>query len=350
MPIKFAIYRDGVLQTSFTPVAAVVAGPESVPIAGDVVFQDGLLQCVRTEEIPVGVSLLWEAGAIGTFLLETARLPPCEKPYNLNVELARGRLMKIIQKQEDWNLFDFPRAEKLVMRCREAQIIFADALGKLDDGPAASKIADRVLELALEVSEDLAMFHAELLLNRRRQSNQLARHIFGCRVDSTIQNQKYKDTLSGQFDYAILPMGWKQIQPEEGAFATQPVDDWIEQLSKKRIPVVAGPLIDLGDNGAPDWVFLWEHDFDTIRDLAYEYVHKVVHRYRRGVAVWNVVAGLHTASGFSLSFDQTIELTRLLVAEVKTLLPGARTIITIRQPWGEYHSKGGGVPPMLYAE
>ena len=350
MPIKFAIYRDGKLLTSFTPVAAVVMGPESVPIVGEVVFQDALLQVRRNEEIPAGVSLLWDAGAVGTFALETTRLSPSEKPYILNIELARCRLMKIIQKQEDWNLFDFPRAEKLIQRCREAQANFADALGKLDDPAAASKLADQVLEMAIEASEELATFHAELLLNRRRQSNQLARHIFGCRVDSTVQNQKYKDTLSGQFDYAVLPMGWKQLQPEEGAFNTQSVDDWVEQLSKKRIPVVAGPLIDLSENAVPDWMFIWEHDFDTLRDLAYEFVQKTVHRYRRGVAVWNVVAGLHTNTGFSLTFDQTIELTRLLVSEVKTLLPGARTIVTVRQPWGEYHSRGTGVPPMLYAE
>ena len=38
--------------------------------------------------------------------------------------------MKIVQKQEDWNLFDFPRAEKFALRLKEAQQLFAEALGK----------------------------------------------------------------------------------------------------------------------------------------------------------------------------------------------------------------------------
>jgi hypothetical protein len=85
--------------------------------------------------------------------------------------------------------------------------------------------------------------------------------------------------------------------------------------------------------------------------MAYEYVRKVVGRYRRRITVWNVVAGLHTNSAFTLSFEQIIELTRLLVAEVKTIQPSARTLITITQPYGEYHSRGStSVPPMLYAE
>src|SRR6476646_10524102 len=170
MPVKFEIYRDGNRLSSFTPVAAIAMGPESVPIPGDVAFKDGLLTVSRTDDHAVGVSLLWDAGALGAYQLETTRVPPREKPYNLNVELARARLMKIVQKQEDWNLFDFPKAEKYSVRFREIQMMLAEAFGLLDTPAEASKIGDRALEQAIELSEELAMFHAELLLNRRRNS------------------------------------------------------------------------------------------------------------------------------------------------------------------------------------
>ncbi len=351
MPIKFEIYREGKLVTAFTPVDAIAMGPESVPIPGQVVFQDGLLQLLCDDDHATGVSLLWDAGEVGQYQLETTRLQARPEPYNLNIELARARLMKIVQKQEDWNLFDFPRAEKLVVRFRETQALFADALGHLDNGVEAATMADEALAAAIEVSEELASFHAELLLNRRRQSNQLAKHIFGCRVDSTVQNQKYKETLATQFDYAVLPMSWKQIQPEEGTFHTKAIDEWVDLLTRKRMPVIAGPLIDLTEAAVPDWMFIWEHDFDTLRELVYEHVQKVVQRYRKTVSVWNVVAGLHANTAFSLSFEQVIELTRLLVSQVKTIIPGARTLVTLKQPWGEYHARGtNSVPPMLYAE
>jgi hypothetical protein len=98
-------------------------------------------------------------------------------------------------------------------------------------------------------------------------------------------------------------------------------------------------------------MFIWEHDFDTLRELAYEFVQRVVHRYRRAVAVWNVCSGLHANSHFSLTHEQIIELTRLLVSQVKTMLPQARTIVTITQPWGEYLGRGiTGMPPMFYAD
>lgn len=351
MPIKFEIYRDGKKATAFTPVGATAMGPESVPMPGEVVFSDGLLSIRRVEEHPAGVALLWDAGEVGAYYLETTRLPPRDKPYILNVELARARLMKLIQKQEDWNLFDFPRAEKYSQKFRDAQNLFADSLGHLQEPDEAARLADAALAMAIELSEELSGFHAELLLNRRRSTNALPKHIFGCRVDSSIPNQKYKDTLAEHFDYGVLPMSWKQLQPEEGVFNTEAVDEWVEILTRKRVPIVGGPLVDLSDHAVPDWMFIWEHDFETLRELAYEYVKKVISRYRKHVSVWNVVSGLHTNSAFTLNFEQIIELTRLLVSQVKTILPGARTLVNITQPYGEYHAKGvTSVPPMLYAE
>jgi hypothetical protein len=351
MPIKFEIYSGGKRQTAFAPNAAMAMGPESVPIAGEVVFRDGLLVLTRNEEHPAGVALMWDVGEQGAYHLETTRLPPREQPYNLNIELTRCRLMKIVQKQEDWNLFDFPRTEKYMQKFREAQALFAEALGLLHQPGEAAKLADRSLAMAVELSDQLAMFHADLLLNRRRATNTLPKHIIGCRVDSTVLNQKYKDTVADNFDYAVLPMSWKQLQPEEGSFYTEPVDEWVDFLTRKRLPIIAGPLIDLTDGEVPDWMFIWEHDFDSLREMAYEYVQKVVHRYRKQISVWNVVCGLHTNSAFTLSFEQIIELTRLLVAQVKTIQPSARTLVTVTQPYGEYHAKGvTSVPPMLYAE
>ena len=269
----------------------------------------------------------------------------------LNVELARFRLMKIMQKQEDWNLFDFGKSDKFSQRFGEAQALLSDALGRLDEPAEAAALADRSMEMSVDLSEQLANFHAELLINRRRAANGFVKHIFGCRVDSTVQNEKYRDTLAASFDYAILPMGWKQLHPQEQQFNTDPVDDWIESLNKKRLPAIAGPLIRLGPDHVPDWMVIWEHDFDMLRELAYEYVQKIVTRYRRGVAVWNVASGIATNAAFTLSFEQVIELTRLLVSQVKSILPNARTLVTINEPYGEYHARGrGAVHPLLYAE
>lgn len=351
MAVKFAIYKDGARVQSFTPIAPVVLGPESVPIAGEVVFHDGLLVANRSDEHAIAVSLLWDIGPLGCFHLETTRLQHRDEPYILNLELARARLMKIIQKREDWNLFDFPRTERLQEMFQEGQAMLVEALSRQDRPEEASRYADHALEIAVDMSEQLAMFHADLLLNRRRTNGPYVRHMFGCRIDPTIQNEKYRETVLNGFDYAILPMPWRLFQPTENAFVTDQIDEWVELLGKKRMPIIAGPLIHLREQDIPDWMYLWENDFDTMRDLCLEYLQKVVYRYRKAVSVWNVVAGLGSNTMFPLSFEQCIEFTRILVSQVKNVMPGARTLISVTYPFGEHRQRmTSGAPPLLYAE
>ena len=57
MPILFEIYRDGKRVTQFTPINPVAMGPESVPIPGEVRFENGHLVVSRTDEHAVGVAL-----------------------------------------------------------------------------------------------------------------------------------------------------------------------------------------------------------------------------------------------------------------------------------------------------
>jgi len=336
---------------SFTPVAAMAMGPESIPIPGDVTFKDGVLTVQRTDGHAVGVSLLWDVGAQGEYQLETTRLRPREQPYILNVEFARFRLMKILQKQEDWGMFDLVKTDKLNMRVRETQAMLAEAFGLLGDPPAAANKADAALAQAIEVSEEIAAYQTEQLIARRRATGAIVKHVAGCRCNPAIQSLRYRDLLAASFDYAVVPMVWRNLQPEEDEYVTGPIDELIDVLAAKRVPIIAGPLIDLSESAVPDWMFVWEHDFDTLRELAYEYVQKIVLRYRRAVSMWNVAAGLHMGGAFTLSFEQMIEFTRLLVSQVKTILPNARTIVTIKQPFGEYHAHNrSSVPPVLYAE
>lgn len=351
MAISFEVYRDGRRLEQFVVAGAMAIGPESVPEPGEVAFRAGRLSLDRTDPHAVGIALLWDAGPVGEYHLETTRLPHRDEPYNLAVELLRARLMKLLQKEEDWSLFEVAAADVFIDRSRAAMGQLAEALARLDRPPEASRVAEAALADAIRLSDDVTLFHAEALLNRRRSSGTVPRYALGCRVDSELNNQRCRDLLVEHFEHATVPMGWKQVQPQEEAFVTDALDVWTDALMRKRVPVVAGPLIDMNESGVPEWMFIWEHDFETLRDMAFEYVRKITQRYRRAVSAWNVAAGLNTNSAFALSFEQMVELTRLLCSQVKSAAPQAKTLVTVTDPWGEYRAKRpGGVPPLFYAE
>ncbi|MCC6239247.1 MAG: hypothetical protein IT448_02975 [Phycisphaerales bacterium] len=351
MAVKFEIYRDGQQVREFKIDGVVVVGAESVIIPGKITFTNGVLSAQRTEDSAIGISLLWDAGDIGMFCLETTRLSHRAQPYILNVELARFRLMKIMQKYEDWNLFDFPGLEDHFRAFNQAQALFAEALANLHQPAEAARLADQALAMAIDLSEKLALTHSELLIRQRRTRGQFVRHIFGCQIDPGIQNERYREILGKNFDYAVVPMPWRDIQPQADRFETTAADGWLENLRRLRMPVIAGPLVRLDDNSVPDWMVLYEEDYEAFRELVYSYVTRVAKRYHRIVSIWNVAAGLSANRTFRLNFDQMIELTRMLVTQIKNVLPEARTLVTIAHPFGEYHAeRAHTVAPLLYAD
>ena len=112
------------------------------------------------------------------------------------------------------------------------------------------------------------------------------------------------------------------LAPAEGEYRWETLDNWAQWLLRCRMPVVAGPLVSFEPGAVPDWLFMWEHDFDTVRELIYEHIEQVVKRYRHVVSTWNVVSGLHVNTHFSFTFDQIIFLTRM-----------AAMVVTSADPW-----------------
>ena len=128
-------------------------------------------------------------------------------------------------------------------------------------------------------------------------------------------------------------------------------DEQIGWLVKNRIPVMAGPLISFAEDQVPDWLILYENDFDSVRDMAVEHIRRLVQRYGRYVNFWRVASGLHGDNSLGFAFEQVMELTRVAVATVKQLAPKAVAIVEIVEPWGEYYArKSRTVPPLMYAE
>lgn len=350
MPVLFEIYRAGQRAESFDLDGSVAMGPESVPMSGPVRFTGGLLR-VDVDDQAAGVAVRWDAGRVGTLHLETCRLRPRPEPYVLNVELLRHRLMRILQKQEDWAMFDLTRAEHgLQERLDKLKLQFARALGELHEPQVAAGLADEALPEAIELSEQIAILHGELLLGRRVQLATMPKNLLGVRGDAATRNAKYRETLAGKFDFVAVPLPWAQLQPEEDDFHTADADELTAELHKRRVPTIGGPLISADPAALPDWITLYEDDPDTVRDLAFRYVSQMVNRYRGRINAWDVVSGLHLPGTFDVGFEQLVEITRLLVGQVKTLLPSARTLVTICEPFGDYLGEGRGTPPLLYAE
>ncbi len=172
--LRFEVYRDGAPAEHVDLAGAYVFGQDGIPVRADLAAAKGEVRCLKRTPGACGLALLWDAAAPGRLLLPTARLPDRKKPYNLNVELARARLMQLILKREDWGLFDYDDAAELNEEFEAVRQQFVESLKREDAGEAA-RLGDEALAQAVTLGEKMALFHADIFLRRRKQSTAAAK-------------------------------------------------------------------------------------------------------------------------------------------------------------------------------
>ena len=165
---KFVAYRDGQPAESIDLDCARGFGSNGFGVRMDLVSHGDVLSCATTEDTLAGVSLLWPVSPTVQTMLATTRLPKRDKPYILNLELARGQVLLLFRKREEWELFDLDSAAEINERIEQAGSQLGSALAVEQSDPAlASTRADTALAGALETAEEMARFHAERLLAAR---------------------------------------------------------------------------------------------------------------------------------------------------------------------------------------
>jgi len=350
--LKFQVF-DGETAAQAWPLRnCYLIGSDGNAMRADITFKDGLIVVDKREAGTSALALQHKVGDLGELTIQTCLLPEREQPYLLTLELARHRLMLLYNKLEDWGMFELPDEHPVTQRSNKARAAFIEALCVQHDEPAKScELAHECLVAALDGTEELALAHAELLLNKRKSSGSLPKAPVGCGVTIEHNDARLKTGVRNNFDFIQIPVPWKVVAPEENDYQWDRMDDWAKWAGKARMPVVAGPVISFEPSCLPDWLYIWEYDYDTVRDLIYEHVERVVSRYKNIVTMWNVVSGLHVNSHFTFNFEQLMDLTRMATMLVKKIQPHAKVMVELRQPFGEYYATNQrSIPPMMYAD
>ncbi len=348
--LSFVVYAAGELADTVNLAGAYVVGSDDVPLRAEITFRNGIIKCAKQAAGPAGLAILWHIDGVGTIVTETVRLLERQAPYILQVELARGRLLRLNQKIEDWGLLDHREPEEAHEQIDEARELLIQAL-QADTPAQAAKLGDKSLAVATKGSESLCAYHAKVFFERRLQTGSLPRRVLGCVVADEAPPEQVISHIAPTCDFVTVPMNWRQIEPSEQTYDWKAIDSWIELLAKQKLPIKGSPLLCFHEDTVPKWLYAWVNDFDTLRDLAFEHIRRVVHRYGQYIHAWDVVSAVHAPNCMPFNFEQIMELTRMAAALTKQTAPKSSIIIDIVMPWGEYYSRNQRtIPPLLYAD
>ena len=91
--------------------------------------------------------------------------------------------------------------------------------------------------------------------------------------------------------------------------------------------------------GLPDWVYLWDDDFESLLSAAAQFVDAAVNRYRGRVDLWHCAARVNTSQVLRFSEEEKLRMVAWIVCRVKQLDPDHPQMIGIDQPWGEFQGR-----------
>lgn len=391
--LKFAVMEGDAPAVAWPLRQAHLLGPDDIAISADLELRNGLIYCSKRISGSAALAVTYPLGTPELprdLLLRTCLLPERSEAYFLTLELARRQVMLILNKLEEWALFDESAASPLMVSVARAVELFSVAAGMATasaehDGPVpeAERHARIALLYAVDTGEQLTL-HAAQATHTRRLTGKLASSggpawvsdterserehppaggssvtlselpQVGCCVSAAAFSPELCQALVQSCDFVNFPMRWLDMEPSEGKYAFAKTDKWIEwAILQAKLPVVAGPVLDFSAKSVPKWMAIFEHDYETMRDMVIEYIKAIVTRYRRTVTTWNICSGLHAPGGMLLSPEQAMDLTKYAVAVVRKLQPQAKVHVEVVQPFGEYTAGAKGrscLPPTVYAE
>jgi hypothetical protein len=122
-------------------------------------------------------------------------------------------------------------------------------------------------------------------------------------------------------------------------------------LSRRKIVISAGPLLRFTEDQLPDWLLRSGVGFEKMREMAYQFISKVVARYAGVVHRWYVISGLNAFNQFNFNFEQILEMTRAANMAVRAAGSRAVRIVEVTSPWGEYYATTpNSIPPFVYMD
>jgi hypothetical protein len=402
--LSFVVLEPPGTTSAFALRHACCLGPDDNPIQATIALEADAIRIDRPTTDSTALCLQFPVGPatpgaqpLGLLTLRTCLLPDRAEPYLLSIELARHRIMLVLNKLEQWAMFDLASDSPGMVEFEQARAEFTNALVAMcHRGPTgpdetsmrqADAAARRALALAIDASERLTLLQAERQLRSRidgsafKEATERIEKIDTVGADRVmpegaakppdgvgivlprpasvgvaINPAAFADVLTkvaaSTSDFISMPMRWIDMEPTEGKYAFAKTDKWIEwAVRTAKVPVHAGPLIDFRELCVPEWLYIWEHDYETLRELVYEHVKSLVTRYRKTVTRWTVCSGLHVNESFAMTLERMMDLTRICALLVRKLQPGAKVQVEVARPWGEYiASNKRSMPPRLYAE
>jgi hypothetical protein len=315
---------------------AFITGLDRTPTRLAVELRHGVLACHRESNESGRLFVPWPVEGFGTPIVGTATLIERPEPYRLAVELARGKLNDVRNQLADWKLMGLRTPAELERVLREAHHAFVRATTAGDHPEEADAAAQASLAATWTAGNLLVEAYTAQVLQTRLASTPKLNTLFGGTLEGEPKQAPWAREWTTAFNATQIGCSWKALAPSEGQYRWDELDAQLAWCRRHKQQILAGPLLEFRPRALPDWIWLWEGDFDTILGLVTDLVRQVVTRYRGKIPIWNLVHRPACTDFLGLSEEEQIRIAARAIQVARQADPSAQYTIGVERPWAEW--------------
>ncbi|HEY7308573.1 MAG TPA: endo-1,4-beta-xylanase [Gemmataceae bacterium] len=310
-------------------------GPDNMPWPTELHFAPNQLRVSRAVDESGYLIVPWAIDGRGQMMGTSATLIERTRPYNLLVELARGKVNQVRCQAFDWRSGGLQLSDELDKLIQDASLAFGRAITGVAPEQASPQ-AQIALNLAYKAADQLVRAYVQQVFQIRHQRQARLDTTVACNMSAAIPPPSVTAELVPAFNGVCLPFSWNNIENEEAMYRWEECDALVDWALKQKLDVSAGPLIDFSSANLPAWLWLWERDLPSLASFMCKFVETTVRRYRSRIRRWQLTAASNCANVLALSEDDLLGLTYRLAESARQIDPSLELIVGIAQPWGEY--------------
>ena len=298
------------------------------------------LRCTRQQSDSGRLHVLWDIEGAGSVVVTTASLRERTDAYILALEVARGTICDLRNQAGAWQVAglkipaDFAEPYKAAHRC------FCKAVFSQDSLVDCSMAAWEAVSHAVRAGQTLTDTYISQRMVFRQSRSQSLPVSLGCDTGSVAISEQDRQRFSSVFNSALIPLSWRTVEPTEGTYEWDVLDQTIDWCSQQRMFVVAGPVLDLAPGGMPSWLETWQHDFLNLQSFVADFVETAVSRYIGRVRHWEIVANANTGGALGLTEENRLSLAARTLEIARQVDDEIQLSLMIGQPFGEYMTAG----------
>lgn len=313
-----------------------MCGQDDLPWFSRTYFSGDQLIVERNEDDSGRVFVPWRIGNSSPVLINTATLVERDRPYLLEVELARGMLNNLRNQIAMWESMGLVVTKPLAEGIAEATSEFCRAATTQNDPATSASWANRALETTVTTMSMLTDEYVRQATAMRRTQPRQFNMWYGVNLGGQPPKPHVARHVANTFNMVSLPLTWRSIEAVEGRRVWTNADAQVEWAHSAGLRICGGPLLELDDRGVPDWTYLWEGDFNSLLAFMLDHVRAVVERYRGRVHLWQVASRMTHGNALGLGEEARLQLAAKAISTVKQLDPTTPLVVTFDQPWAEY--------------